>query len=644
MNARDYDSTNCNGEGDNLLWQRLKIGPRQKQAIIFRSTIDNRIFVTREGFEDPVYNCDAFKSTERIFLEPFSFKDCYYVNTTFKDIKMKSDDCNPTIDTSTYFAMNSSLRLVKYNVFGEYTNIDETLSNWFCKYRDEINEKGIRTRIEKWISTVSDMDKNLITLDCDGFEPFQSFARPHIDIHIGYFSNRKSFTILGYQIFKSTKLLHEGVMMNGNIYANISIDQMHHWSGTLTIVIGSQIWLNAGELYRWVNDGKFVIQTQLHKSRIHGVIRIWGKIPADHNDDCKRRFEPGLGLICKYANGVPIGKCWRGLLGGAWIYGELAEDGEFTGKDMVYINQDMSVGFKGTFHRGLMMNASVVSITGERCNKDGMKILEFVRSTSYLGVTFRFKRPNLDSMGDQPFVLDPLDNTYINVGQSSIDTDEMSQELNENGAFAKEDIPPHTVISHNNGYIVNEKEKHQWIQNQMEILKTTKKSDADLEVKFEENFKKSAQKYSTALRCSEFLQIPGDIGQMKNKYRSTWGHKINHCFTRQNSQSIYYDSAQFGVIVAIKTLNKVNILKGQEIFLHYGYSYSASPKWYKDSFIKFVRQQKDAENIKNPHWQHIRKKVFSEANITTASDASNAVLDKLLQLYRDVSENNTKYE
>ena len=245
MNARDYDSSNSDGEGDNLLLQRLKIGPSHKQAIIYRSTIKNRIFVTREGFEDPVYNCHVFRSTQRIFLEPFSFKECYHVDITFKDIKMKSDDCNPTIDKSAYFAMNSSLRLVKYNVFGEYTQVDETLSNWFCKYQDDINVKDIRERIEKWLSIVSDQDKNLITLDSDGFEPFQSFERPHIDIHIGYFSNRKSFTSIGYQIFKSKKLLHEGVMMNGYIYANISTDQMHHWSGTLTIVIGSQIWLNA---------------------------------------------------------------------------------------------------------------------------------------------------------------------------------------------------------------------------------------------------------------------------------------------------------------------------------------------------------------------------------------------------------------
>ena len=647
MHARDYHSSNSHREGDNLLLQRLKIGPRHKQAIIFRSTMKNRIFVTREGFEDPVYYCHAFKSTERIFLEPFSFKDCYHVDTTFKDIVMKADDCNPTIDTSTYFAMNSSLRLVNYNVFGEYTQIDETSSNWFCKYQDEINEKDIRKRIENWLSIVADQDKNLITLDCDGFEPFQSFERPHIDIHIGYFSNRKSFTTLGYQIFKSTKLLHEGVMMNGYIFANISTDQIHLWSGTLTIVIGSQIWLNAGELYRWVNDGKFVIQTQLHKSRLHGLIRVWGKIPADHIDGCKRRFEPGLGLICKYANGVPNSKCWRGLLGGAWIYGELAKDGEFTGKDIVYINQDMSVGFKGTFHRGLMMNASVVSITGERCNKDGMKILEFVNSTSYLGITFRFKRPNLDSMGDQPFVLDPLDNKYINVGQSSIDTDEMSQEFKENGAFAKEDIPPQTVISHNNGYIVNQKERHEWINKQMEILKSTKDGDRDsiyLENEFNEDytdFKEGAQKYRTSLHCNEFLEIPSYTGQLKSQYRSTWGHKINHCFKRQNSRLQFYDSAQFGVVMAIKTLDNISISKGQEIFLHYGYSYSAGPKWYKDSFINILKQQMEYGTQEDTHWEKMRNNVFSEANVSTVTDSSNAILNKLLTLYRNFAENRT---
>ena len=528
------------------------------------------------------------------------------------------------------------------NMFcGDDTYLNEISTNWFCKYQDEVNEKGIRKRIETWLNIVSDNDEALSSSNFEGLVPFQSYEMPHIDIHIGYLANRKRIKEMKYEIFKSNKLLNAGVMMNGNIYANVSTDHVNDWNGILTIMIGSEIRTNNGKL---MNTVKFRIKTQLHKSKLHGIVRVWGKFPSDYNDACKSRIENGLGLICHYANGLPKGKCWKGLLGGAWIYGEVATDGEFSGNDVAYINQDMSVGYKGVFHRGLMINASVVSITGERCNADGIKVLQFTKSLSYSGITFRYKRPNSDSMGDKPFVNDPLDNKYIDIGQSSIDTGELSQEFKENGAFAKEDIPPHTVISHNNGYIVNEKEKHQWIQNQMEILKTTKKSDADLEVKFEENFKKSAQKYSTALRCSEFLQIPGDIGQMKNKYRSTWGHKINHCFTRQNSQSIYYDSAQFGVIVAIKTLNKVNILKGQEIFLHYGYSYSASPKWYKDSFIKFVRQQKDAENIKNPHWQHIRKKVFSEANITTASDASNAVLDKLLQLYRDFSENNTKYE
>ena len=88
---------------------------------------------------------------------------------------------------------------------------------------------------------------------------------------------------------------------------------------------------------------------------------------------------------------------------------------------------------------------------------------------------------------------------------------------------------------------------------------------------------------------------------MASRYRSTWGHKINHCFARQNSQLVHYDSAQFGVIMAINTLDNISISKGQEIFLHYGYSYSAGPKWYKDSFINILKQQIESGNEEDIH-------------------------------------------
>ena len=643
MNARDFNSSTFHGEGANLLWERLDIGPRLEPKIIFRSIIDNRIFITRKRFRGPVYNCHANVSTHQKLSEYLSFRDCYFVSKTFKNIQMKSDRCNPIIDPPIYFTLNSTLQKFKYNIFEDQADLDKQSLNWFCQYQDEISEKDIRNSIETWLRIMSDKDKELITSDANGMEPFQSFKTPHIDILIGYLANRKIFDHMKYQIFKAAKLLHEGVMLNGNIYANVSIDQMYDWFGTLTIVIGSHNWMNNQIL---IEGRKFEIQTQLYKSKMHGIVRVWGKFPSDHMDNCESRIDSGLGLICKYSNGLPNGKSWKGLLGGAWIYGEMTEDGEFSGRDIAYINQDLSIGYKGIFQRGLMLNATVVSITGERCNEDGIKILKFSKSTSYSDITFRYKRPNSNSMGDQPFLVDPLDNKYINVGESSIDTGEGSQELKENGAFAKEDIPPQTVMAHNNGYIVNRKERNEWRKRHIKILKPTKKvaiGSTDFVGKLDEYTKKNFDKYTAKLRCNEFLEIPSEIGQSKSKYCSTWGHKINHCFTRQNSEILLYDSAQFGVVSAIKTRTKFRIAKGQEIFSHYGYSYSGGPKWYKDSFRNILMQQNDTKNKEDLHWQQVKHNVFLKENITSVAEASTAVLNKLLEIHRFISESRTNY-
>ena len=645
MNARDYRSSNSTGEKIHLLWKRLNVDPSFKPRTMFQSTIKNRMLIIRNGFDAPIYDCHASLGSAQIFLrDSYSFHDCYIVNATVDDLSMKCDDCNPVINPRIHnFTANSSLEPFTYNVFKVDTNMTEHASDGFCKPKDKNNKKYIRKHVETWLRIVSDKDilNTLITSHYDGLYPFQFSQAPHIDIHIGYLANRKSINAMKYQIFKSEKLLHEGVMTNGKIYANVSVEKISDWTGTLKILIGS---INTRMLtYRSaagekMNHKKFEIQTQLHKSKVHGMLRVWGTFPADPNDDCPGRILGELGLVCIYSNGVPSGKCWRGLLGGAWIYGEMTEDGEFSGDDIAYINQDISVGYKGMFDRALMINTSVVNVIGEHCNKDGLKVLKFSDSTSYAGIKFRYKRPNSDSMGDQPFVIDPLDNKYIDIKQSTIDTGEESQEFEENGAFGKENIPPQTVISHNNGYIVNVHERQEWFKDQIKVLKNAEQcasSSIDFDRKFEEEFKESCKKYAANLGCNEYLEIPARVGQRKSEYRSTWGHKINHCFVRQNSELVLYDSAQFGVVMAISTLNRISIPKGQEIFVDYRYTYSTGPKWYKDAFKRTLREKSVGDNT---HWQKIRNIVFSEENITTIADASSIVLDKLLELHYHFSD------
>ena len=49
--------------------------------------------------------------------------------------------------------------------------------------------------------------------------------------------------------------------------------------------------------------------------KLHGNIRIFGKIPNDPLDDCegKKLVGTGLGFIGRYKDGIPTGFCWRGI-------------------------------------------------------------------------------------------------------------------------------------------------------------------------------------------------------------------------------------------------------------------------------------------------------------------------------------------
>ncbi len=46
---------------------------------------------------------------------------------------------------------------------------------------------------------------------------------------------------------------------------------------------------------------------------------------------CSNRHFDGLAFVGHFKEGIPIGFCWKGLVGGSWIYGQVDERGEFTG-------------------------------------------------------------------------------------------------------------------------------------------------------------------------------------------------------------------------------------------------------------------------------------------------------------------------
>ncbi len=74
-----------------------------------------------------------------------------------------------------------------------------------------------------------------------------------------------------------------------------------------------------------------VASGRLRKGRLHGFVVINGVVSNDPKSSCQNSIFKGLGFVGHYKDGIPHGVCWKGLIGGAWIYGEVNEEGHFTG-------------------------------------------------------------------------------------------------------------------------------------------------------------------------------------------------------------------------------------------------------------------------------------------------------------------------
>ena len=57
-----------------------------------------------------------------------------------------------------------------------------------------------------------------------------------------------------------------------------------------------------------------------------------GTLSNDPQSLCSQSSFEGNMFVGQYSNGIPKGTCWRGLLGGSWLYGEVDGRGEFTGE------------------------------------------------------------------------------------------------------------------------------------------------------------------------------------------------------------------------------------------------------------------------------------------------------------------------
>merc|ERR1711902_21169 len=156
---------------------------------------------------------------------------------------------------------------------------------------------------------------------------------------------------------------------------------------------------------------------------------------------------------------------------------------------------------------------------------------------------------------------DPLDKRYINVGKCG--TFENAGE----GAFAKEDVPALTIYAIYSGRTFTG-------QDEFKLMKSQNISEGVW-----------MYRHNVAV-CDKKLDIPEEYGSME-KYTGSLGHKVNHKF-EPNSDYITFDSARFGMIIALRA--RIDIAKGEEFFASYGYPISVNLPWYNKLYEEHIKE------------------------------------------------------
>ena len=172
---------------------------------------------------------------------------------------------------------------------------------------------------------------------------------------------------------------------------------------------------------------------------------------------------------------------------------------------------------------------------------------------------------------------DPLDNRYVRLDRS------MEFPSAGEGLFAREDIPPDTVFVLYGGHILNKVEMDNFRKEESEANRRDNISASD-------PVGSAKWKYRHNIRiCDLAIDIPPEYGAA-DRFRATLGHKINHKFD-PTTVFASIDSARFGMINAVKTKSTIEIRKGEEPSVNYGYSIKIDLPWFKEQFEQFRKKR-----------------------------------------------------
>lgn len=320
---------------------------------------------------------------------------------------------------------------------------------------------------------------------------------------------------------------------------------------------------------------------------IQGPVRIFGKHVSD--PACHSQIYPQLAFIGSYRNSQPHGYCYKGLKGGAWLYGKVDEKGEFTGDNIAYIYQDLTTALRGKFREGVMVAAREVEVRGFRCER-GIVRIKFSKPS---GPVFHYKPPTTRSFGDQPDVTDPLDNKYVYSAPS------IEMPIAGEGLFAAIDIPPHTTISLISGFRKNKTQyEHDYKMYVLKLLKKRGLSKNSSAVKLKSLMAQIMESDKNVCQVNYHCNLIVDIPPKHiSTYKATLGHKANHHFEPNNNVVLtWIDSPRFGPVAALTSTKWIK--KGEEIFNNYNYNVKDTTlPWYKETYMKLIHE-KESRTVK----------------------------------------------
>ncbi len=290
--------------------------------------------------------------------------DCFALDAPSDLANVNVDGCRISFDIGALSKLSEDNRdkfkySLKQNEIKLYKDIDGKIP---CPDSDDWNKKSIRNSLESWFHTLQNGEA-LWFLESDP-EPLDP-SNPVIDIHLDHYKNRskhqiptrvKIVTISGEELWR-------GYMDNGRIQGRVHPDRVDHpgWKSRITLSLneGSDEDPHLDKVGQSLTAVEYnhYLTGSLRHGKLHGLVLKYGVMPNDPEGHCAGAVLPGLAFVGRYDNGKLFGHAWRGLTGGSWIYGDIDESGEFTGKgNVAFIYQDLETAVVGTFKNGIMVS------------------------------------------------------------------------------------------------------------------------------------------------------------------------------------------------------------------------------------------------------------------------------------------------